>query len=248
MDLVISPFEGQSIAKSLSPFVQAAAVADHNSFPKTDLNQVKRVPNRGHYDKETVYRIFDQAWICHVGFAGETHPTIIPMFHVRVGDEIMFHGATTSRLMQMLASGASVCLSAAMVDGLVLARSLFHHSMNYRSAVAFGTGRLLTGETETMEALKALSDKVMHGRWDDARQPNAKELKATAVVAVKIESASAKIRTGDPSDDQDDMELPVWAGVVPFSQVVGELKPAGDLLKGVSVPGYLDEFVGKYEE
>ncbi len=219
-------------------------MTENNQFEKTPLNQVKRVPTRGIYDKESVYQVFDQAWICHVGFVGQQSqsPTVIPMFHVRVGDEIVFHGATTSRLMVHLSSGAPICVSAAMMDGLVLARSLFHHSMNYRSAVAFGTGRLIEDLDEKMTALKALSDKVMVGRWDDARQPSAKELKATALVAVKMESASAKIRVGDPSDDEDDMDLDVWAGVVPMPQVVNELIPAADLKSGIDVPAYLTEF------
>jgi len=222
-------------------------MSDQSSFEQTKLNQVKRVAKRGQYDKETVFGVFDHAWICHVGFVGETHPTVIPMFHVRVGDEIVFHGATTSRLMQMLASGSPVCLSAAIVDGLVLARSLFHHSMNYRSAVAFGTGRLITDRDEIMAAFKALSDRVMPGRWDDARQPSETEIKATSLVAIKIDSASAKIRTGDPADDAKDMELPVWAGVVPFPQVLGPPEPASDLRKDISPPDYLNTFYDSFE-
>ena len=221
-------------------------MAEQDSFERSPLNQVKRVAKRGQYDKETVYRVFDQAWICHVGFSGEEFPTIIPMFHVRVGNEIVFHGATTSRLMQKLASGDKICMSAVMVDGLVLARSLFHHSMNYRSAIAFGTGRLLDDETEVMSAFKAIADRVMPGRWDDARQPSEKEIKATSLVAVNIESASAKIREGDPADDEEDHRLPVWAGVVPFPQIVGALEPASDLAEGIAPPVYLKEFCQKY--
>ncbi len=223
-------------------------MTEQNSFAQKPLNQVKRVAKRGHYDKATVFDVFDQAWICHVGFAGEEFPTIIPMFHVRIEDEIVFHGATTSRLMMMLASGKKVCLSAAMVDGLVLARSLFHHSMNYRSAIAFGSGRLLEDEIEVMSAFKALTDKVMVGRWDDARQPSAKEIKATSLVAVKIESASAKIREGGPVDDEEDNIIPVWAGVGPLPQVVGDLEPASDLGGDVSVPGYIQDFCKNYSQ
>jgi len=217
-----------------------------HSFEQTRLNQVKRVPRGGQYDRETINRVFDQAWICHVGFSGEDYPTIIPMFHVRVGNEIVFHGATTSRLMQKLASGDKVCLSATIVDGLVLARSLFHHSMNYRSVIAFGTGRLIDDENEAMSAFKALADKVMLGRWEDARQPSEKEIKATSLVAVKLESASAKIRTGGPVDDDEDYELPVWAGVVPFPQIVGNLEPASDLAVQIVVPEYLEKFCQNY--
>ena len=213
-----------------------------SSFDKSPLNQVRRVPNRGHYDRDTVFRVFDEARICHIGFVGENSPTVIPMFHVRVADEIVFHGATTSRLMKLLASGAPICLSAAMVDGIVLARSLFHHSMNYRSAVAFGTGRLITDRAECLAALEALTDKIMPGRWDDARQPNEKELRATSLVAVRITSASAKIRTGGPIDDPEDMELPVWAGVIPVREVLGELRPADVQSDSVLVPGYIGAF------
>ncbi|MEM7312094.1 MAG: pyridoxamine 5'-phosphate oxidase family protein [Planctomycetota bacterium] len=210
-------------------------------FPQTDQNTIKRVANRAAYDRETVYEVFDAAWICHVGFTGESGPTVIPMFHVRVDDEIFFHGATTSRLMQKLASGDKVCLSAAMVDGLVLARSLFHHSMNYRSAVAFGTGRIVSERAEKMAAFKALSDKVVKGRWDDARQPSDKEFKATSVVAVKMDSASAKVRTGGPIDDEGDLDLPVWAGVVPMQTVYGTPEPADDLNPDIASPEYLRE-------
>lgn len=212
------------------------------SFERTPLNQIKRAAKLGHYDRETVYRVFDEAWICHVGFMGESNPTVIPMFHVRVGDEIILHGATTSRLMTHLASGAPVCLSVAMVDGLVLARSLFHHSMNYRSAVAFGSGRLIDDPDEVMASFQALADKVMVGRWEDARQPSEKELKATALVAIKMDSASAKIRTGDPVDDPEDMNLPVWAGVVPFREKLGAMEPASDLRSDLTPPNYLDSF------
>lgn len=213
-----------------------------DSFEKTSLNQIKRVAKRGHYDRETVHRVFDEAWICHVGFMGESFPTVIPMFHVRVGDEIILHGATTSRLMIHLASGAPVCLSTAMVDGLVLARSLFHHSMNYRSAIAFGSGRLIDDPDEMTMAFKALADKVMSGRWEDARQPSEKELKATALVAIRMDSASAKIREGGPVDDPEDLNLPVWAGVIPIREQLGAMESAADLRSDVSPPQYLQTF------
>jgi nitroimidazol reductase NimA-like FMN-containing flavoprotein (pyridoxamine 5'-phosphate oxidase superfamily) len=212
-------------------------------FPKTAQNTVKRVAKRAEYDRDTVYQVFDSAWICHIGFVGEFGPTVIPMFHVRVGDEIVLHGATSSRLMLALSGGAKVCISAAMVDGLVLARSLFHHSMNYRSAVAFGSGRAITDDAEKMNAFRALSDKVMHGRWDDARQPSPQEFKATAVVAVKMETASAKIRTGGPKDEEDDYGLPVWAGVVPLQETYGKPVPDEVLPPEITPPDYLLNFV-----
>ena len=216
-------------------------MTDKNVFAQTEQNRVHRVARRSHYDHDTVFQVFDQAWLCHVGFSGEHGPTNIPMLHARMGDEIIFHGASKSRLMLHLSTGDPVCLSVAIVDGLVLARSLFHHSMNYRSAVAFGSGREITGEDLRLQALKAITDKIMPGRWDDARKPNGQELKATMIAAVKIESASAKIRTGGPLDDQADYDLNVWAGVVPFRQVMDE--PVTDVVCRIRPPGYVDKFI-----
>lgn len=216
------------------------------SFEKTRQNTIQRVPKRGDYDRQTVHRLFDQAWFCHVGFIGEFGPTNIPMFHARIDDQIIFHGATTSRLMKWLASGAPVCLSVAMVDGLVLARSLFHHSLNYRSAVAFGAGQIVSDPVQRDMAFKAITDKVLPGRWDDARRPNEIESKATMICAVRIESASAKIRTGGPIDDDADHQLDVWAGVVPIQERV--LAPIVDpqAQRELPVPGYLRTFLAEH--
>lgn len=216
--------------------------ANKTSYEKTERNTVHRVPKRAHYDVETVHRLFDQAWFCHVGFVSETGPTIIPMFHARLDDRIILHGATTSRLMMLLASGAPICLSVAMVDGLVLARSLFHHSLNYRSAVAFGYGETITEPESRTRAFQAIADKVMPGRRDEARQPNEQESKATLLCSVRIESASAKIRTGGPIDDEEDYQLNVWAGVVPLQERM--LTPVSDPLskREIAVPQYIDEF------
>ena len=216
--------------------------ANKTSYEKTQRNTVRRVPKRADYDVETVHRLFDQAWFCHVGFVSETGPTIIPMFHARLDDRIILHGATTSRLMMLLASGAPICLSVAMVDGLVLARSLFHHSLNYRSAVAFGYGEVITSPESRTRAFQAIADKVMPGRWDEARQPNEQEAKASLLCSVQIESASAKIRTGGPIDDKDDYQLDVWAGVVPLQEQI--LAPVSDplSLREIAIPKYIDEF------
>lgn len=212
------------------------------SYDKTERNTVRRVPRRADYDVDTVHCLFDQAWFCHVGFVSETGPTIIPMFHARLDDRIILHGATTSRLMMLLASGAPICLSVAMVDGLVLARSLFHHSLNYRSAVAFGYGEVITSPESRTRAFQAIADKVMPGRWDEARQPNEQEAKASLLCSVQIESASAKIRTGGPIDDKDDYHLDVWAGVVPLQERM--LTPVSDplSLREIAVPKYIDDF------
>ena len=216
--------------------------AHKTSYEKTQRNTVRRVPKRADYDVETVHRLFDQAWFCHVGFVSETGPTIIPMFHARLDDAIILHGATRSRLMMLIASGVPICLSVAMVDGLVLARSLFHHSLNYRSAVAFGSGVVITEPESRARAFQAIADKVMPGRWGEARQPNEQEAKASLLCAVRIESASAKVRTGGPIDDKDDYQLDVWAGVVPLQEQM--LAPVSDpsSLREIAVPEYINEF------
>jgi nitroimidazol reductase NimA-like FMN-containing flavoprotein (pyridoxamine 5'-phosphate oxidase superfamily) len=193
------------------------------SFDVTPLNQVKRVPKRGSYDHESVFQVIDAAWIAHIGILSPPSAalTVIPMLHARLDDCLIFHGARSSRMMKYLASGERLCVSFAITDGLVLAKSLFHHSMNYRSAVVFGAGKSIDDEAEIINALKAISDKIMPGRWDDARQPSEKELSATALVKVKIDSASAKIRSGDPVDDEADLELPYWSGVLPIREQFG---------------------------
>ncbi len=213
------------------------------NYEKTQRNTIQRVAKRADYDRETVHRLFDQAWFCHVGFVGEFGPTNIPMFHTRIDDQIIFHGATTSRLMKLLGSGAPVCLSVAMVDGLVLARSLFHHSLNYRSAVAFGVGKIIVEPELRTAAFKAIADKVLPGRWEDARQPNEIESKATTICAVRIESASAKIRTGGPIDDAEDHALDVWAGVIPIEERL--LAPIVDpnSQRPIPLPEYMRAFL-----
>lgn len=215
----------------------------NDTYEQANRNTVHRIPKRAKYDCETVHGLFDQAWFCHVGFAGEYGPTNIPMFHARIEDRIIFHGATTSRLMKLLSNGSPVCLSVAMVDGLVLARSLFHHSLNYRSAVAFGRGELIVDERSRSRAFQAIADKVMPGRWNDARQPNENESKATSICAVRIESASAKIRTGGPFDDQEDLDLNVWAGVIPIQERIQSPIDDPNSKRKVLVPDYIKSFV-----
>ena len=213
------------------------------TFERTKRNRVVRMPERGQYDRESVYGIIDEALLCHVGFAPEGQPFVIPTLHARLGDKLLLHGATTSRLLKHVQAGHPVCVTMTILDGLVLARSSFHHSVNYRSVVLFGQGTLITDPDEKMAALAAFTDRMMPGRWDDAREPNRKEFKATSVVAIPIDSASAKVRVGPPKDDAEDMDLPVWAGVVPIRQVVGELQPAPDLREGIEVPGYIKAYV-----
>jgi nitroimidazol reductase NimA-like FMN-containing flavoprotein (pyridoxamine 5'-phosphate oxidase superfamily) len=212
------------------------------SFPITNLNRVRRLPERGQYDAATVYEILDAALVGHVGFIVEGRPFVIPTLIARSGDELLLHGATSSRLLRHLEQGNEACVAVTHLDGLVLARSVFHHSVNYRSAVVFGRGRLLEGNTQRLAALETFTEKLLPGRWADARRPNDVELKATAVIAIRIESASAKIRTGAPKDDEEDYALPVWAGILPLMTHYSEPQPDGPLPEHISLPDYLREF------
>ena len=213
-----------------------------SGFAKTTRNQVKRIPKRGQYDKETIYNIIDNALICHVGFVQDSQPFVIPTLHARQGDNLLLHGARSSRMIKHLQVGNPVCITITLVDGLVLARSVFHHSVNYRSVVLFGQGHLVPDE-EKMEGLELFTERIMPGRWDDARQPNAQELKATSIVSIPIESASAKVRIGPPGDDDEDYELPIWAGVVPIREQVGTPQADPKLRDGIPVPDYIINYV-----
>jgi nitroimidazol reductase NimA-like FMN-containing flavoprotein (pyridoxamine 5'-phosphate oxidase superfamily) len=180
------------------------------------LARVRRMPKRGHYDAATVHAILDAALICHVGFVQGGQPFVIPTLHARKGDEVLLHGATSSRLMRHLAAGEPVCINAVLVDGLVMAKTVFNHSVNYRSVMVFGRGRPIDKPAEKLAALRAFTDKLTPGRWDSARTPNDTELRATAIVTVTIEQASAKVRSGPPGDEAEDRDWPAWAGVLPL--------------------------------
>lgn len=190
------------------------------SFEKTNINTVKRIPKRGHYDKETVYKILDENFLCHVSFSVEGQPFIIPTAFGRMGDNIYFHGATTSRMLQQLEKGLPVAVAVTTVDALVLARSAFHHSMNYHSVVLFGKANIAQNE-EKLAGLKAISEQILKGRWQECRPPSEKELKATTVLSLKIESASAKIRDEGVNDAEEDLSLPYWAGLLPIVSSFG---------------------------
>ena len=209
--------------------------SNHTAYPVDTRNKVKRKPKRGFYDKETVYKILDEAFVCHVGFSMDGQPFVIPTSYGRDGNKIYLHGATTSRMMKALEKGIPVCITVTHVDGLVLARSVMHHSMNYRSVVIFGTAHLVPME-EKYEALKIVTNHIIADRWEESRTPNAKELKATTVLCVEIEQASAKIRAAPPGDDKPDYELPYWAGIVPIRQVYGEPENGPLLREGIEVP------------
>ena len=209
---------------------------------QTNRSRVKRLPKRGYYERETIYRILDEALICHVGFVEDGQPFVIPINFARMEDRILLHGAKASRLLKHIADGHPVCVEATIVDGLVLARSVFHHSVNYRSVVLFGTGRLIEEEQEKMAALEAVTEHLVPGRWKEARLPNRKEMNATSVVSIRINEASAKVRVGGPVDDEEDYNLPVWAGVLPLIEM--PLSPIRDehQIPDVELPAYLESY------
>jgi nitroimidazol reductase NimA-like FMN-containing flavoprotein (pyridoxamine 5'-phosphate oxidase superfamily) len=184
--------------------------------PVTERTRVVREPQRGAYDRETIYKILDEGMVCHVGFSVDGQPFVIPTLYARVGDAIYFHGSAASRMLRQAGQGTNVCLTVTLTDGIVLARSVFNHSMNYRSVVALGQATTVEDTQEKREALRAFTETILPGRWEDARQPNEKELKATSVLRLPLSEVSAKVRTGPPTDDEPDYALPVWAGVIPL--------------------------------
>jgi len=193
-----------------------------SDFTPTEHTQVKRLPKRGKYDRETVHAILDAAFVCHVGFSVEGQPYVIPTNYGRSGDTVYLHGSAASRMLRTLSEGVPVCVTVTLVDGLVLARSAFHHSVNYRSVVMLGAARLVEDPAEKMEALRLFTEHVMKGRWNEVRWPTEQEMKATTVLALPLEEVSAKVRTGGPVDDEADYTLPVWAGVLPLEMVPKE--------------------------
>ena len=190
-------------------------------FPQTERTTLKRLPKRGVYDRELVYGILDEGFVCHVGFAVEGQPFVIPTGYARVDDQLFIHGSQVSRMLRTLGSGIDVCVAVTLVDGLVLARSAFHHSINYRSVVVFGRATMVEERAAKLAALFAFSEHVIPGRWDDVREPTEQELKATTVLSLPLAEVSAKVRTGPPLDDEEDYELPIWAGVIPLRLVAG---------------------------
>ena len=209
-----------------------------NKTLKTERTRVRRIPKRGAYDRASVYKILDEGLVCHVGFAVDGKPFVIPTLYARDGERLLIHGSAASRMMRALATEIEVCVTVTLIDGLVLARSAFHHSMNYRSAVVFGKAKIITDEREKFEALRLFTEHVVPERWDEVREPNAVEMKATTVLALPIEEASAKVRAGGPVDDEEDYALNVWAGVIPLAVTAG--KPENDerLKNGIAAPEY----------
>jgi nitroimidazol reductase NimA-like FMN-containing flavoprotein (pyridoxamine 5'-phosphate oxidase superfamily) len=211
-------------------------------YPKEARNRVRRHPERGRYDAASIYPIVDEALICHVGFVDGGQPYVIPTLHAREGDTILLHGARASRLLQHLEAGGEVCITVTLLDGIVLARSVFSHSINYRSAVIFGRGQPITDLDERMRALELFTERLIPGRWADARPPTPAEMQQTGVVAVPIESASAKIRTGPPKDGAEDLALPVWAGVLPLHLATGAPLPDAALPPDTPLPDYISGY------
>jgi uncharacterized protein len=207
-----------------------------------DRSRLRRIPDRASYNPDTVYAVLDEAPICHVAFQIDSQPVVIPTIHARVGNTVFIHGAKASRLLKHAATGAPLSIAVTLLDGLVLARSVFHHSMNYRSAVVFGCGRLVTDPDRKMDALEAISEHLLPGRWADARKPSTKEFNATSVIAVEIEEATCKSRSGPPGDEPEDYELPVWAGLLPMSVLSGPLEVDPGRHRDVPVPDYLADF------
>jgi uncharacterized protein len=189
---------------------------------KTPRTKLRRLPKRGAHDRPTIDAILDEALISHVGFVHDGRPAVIPTLHARLGDEVVIHGSAASRMLRALATGIDLCLTATLIDGLVLARSAFHHSVNYRSVVLYGQAHLISEADEKEQALEAFTERLVAGRWADVRWPTRKELKATTVLRLPIEEGSAKVRTGPPIDDDEDYALGVWAGVVPLTLTRGD--------------------------
>ena len=185
----------------------------------SDRTRIVREPQRAVYDRELIYKILDEGFVCHVGFTADGQTFVIPTMYARVGDALYFHGSAASRMLRGVSTGLNVCITVTLADGLVLARSVFNHSMNYRSAVALGNASTVDEADEKLDALRAFTEKILPGRWNDARQPNEKELKATSILRLPLTEISAKVRTGGVEDDAEDYALPVWAGIVPLRLV-----------------------------
>ena len=206
------------------------------TITQTERTRLRRLPKRGAFDRKTVYSILDESFICHIGFTVDAQPYVIPTAFGRVDDVLYIHGSSASRMLRTLSGGVEMCFTSTLIDGLVLARSAFHHSINYRSVVVLGTVTLVDDLDEKNRALEAITDHIVPGRWADVRWPNELELKATSVLKLPIEEASAKIRTGPPIDDDEDYELNIWAGVLPLKLGHGDPLDDDRLNDGLVAP------------
>jgi nitroimidazol reductase NimA-like FMN-containing flavoprotein (pyridoxamine 5'-phosphate oxidase superfamily) len=212
------------------------------NFTPNERTRVVREPHRGVYDPDTINKILDEGLVCHVGFTMDGQPYVIPTMYARVGDAIYFHGSAASRMLRGASAGIPVCITVTLVDGLVLARSVFNHSMNYRSVVALGKAVQVDAPAEKIEALHAFTEKILPGRWNDARQPNEKELKATSILRLSLTELSAKIRSGPVEDDAEDYSLHVWAGIVPMQLTAGAPIRDERCDAAIPVPQYAAEY------
>src|ERR1700751_4796552 len=209
-----------------------------SEFTPTERTKVRRLPDRGKYDSESVYGILDEAFICHVGFVVDGQPYVIPTGFARVHDTLYIHGSAASRMLRTLADGVQVCVTVTLIDGIVMARSGFHSSMNYRSVVILGRATQVEGRDEKLAAMAAFSEQVMPGRWKDLRETTDAELKGTLVLSLPLKEVSAKVRSGPPKDDEVDYALPLWAGIVPLKVTAGNPIDDPRLPKGTEPPDY----------
>jgi len=213
-----------------------------DTFIPTERTRIVREANRAVYDREVIYRILDEAFVCHVGFAGDGQPFVIPTMFARVGDAIYFHGSAASRMLRGLGGSLPVCITVTLLDGLILARSVFNHSMNYRSVVALGHATVIDEPAEKLRALEAFTQKLIPGRWNDARLPNERELKATRILQLPLTEVSAKVRTGDVEDDAEDYALSVWAGVIPLRLIADPPIRDSRCDAAIATPSYATDF------
>ena len=217
-------------------------MSDSQHLQTTQRSKLKRLPKRGSQERELIYSILDEALVAHVGFVANNQPFVIPMAYGRQGDRLYLHGSSVSRLLKTLERGIELCCTVTILDGLVIARSLFHHSMNYRSVVLFGKAQLVTSEAEKMKALQALTEQMIPGRWQEARLPKTNELKATNVLSLVIEEGSAKVRTGEPNDDLEDYSLPFWAGQLLLKMTAGSPIADSKLSSEIALPEHISNY------
>lgn len=215
------------------------------NYVPTARTRVVREPHRGVYDRATAYQILDEGLVCHVGFVVDGQPFVIPTGYGRVGDNLYIHGSVASRMLRNLDQGIAVCVTVTLLDGLVLARAIFNHSMNYRSVVVLGTAVAVNDPQEKLQALRGISEHILPGRWAQSRQPNEKELKATLVMRLPITEFSAKVRQGPPIDDEEDYGFPTWAGLIPLQMAAGRPVPDPRLDSAQEVPAYAQHYSRK---
>jgi len=214
-----------------------------DNFQQTERTTLKRLPKRGLFDRESVYKILDEGFVCHVGFVVDGAPVVIPTGYGRHGDNLFIHGSAASRMLRSLAGSIQICVTVTLVDGLVLARSAFHHSMNYRSVVIFGEASVVNEKSEKLEALRVISDQIIPERWNEVREPNESELKSTLVLRLPLKEVSAKVRTGPPLDDDEDYDLPIWAGEIPLELVARMPVPDPKLSPSIEIPSAVTAYV-----